>query len=91
MLREPLVIARARSRANGVLVGDLATGAPRFTVSQDGVIADGMMGLEWAVGPDRDTTYGQAQQWVANLAVAGGGWRMPTRRELATLYQKGVG
>jgi hypothetical protein len=43
------------------------------------------------VGPDRDTTYEQARQRVASCKTAGGGWRMPTRKELASLYQKGFG
>jgi len=44
--------------------------------------------LEWYVGPDRDTSWNQTKAWVENLNVAGGGWRMPTRDELTTLYQK---
>ena len=68
------------------------TQAPtRFTVSAEGVIADSKTGLEWVVGPDRSANYAQAEQWVAGCNVAGGGWRMPTRKELATLYQRGIG
>ena len=63
----------------------------RFTLSSEGVITDSQTGLEWVVGPDRDTNYAQAEQWVAGCNVAGGGWRMPTRQELATLYQQGRG
>jgi len=48
-------------------------------------------GLEWVVGPDRDTNYEQAKQWVAACRLAGGGWRMPKLGELSTLYQEGVG
>jgi hypothetical protein len=70
---------------------DLATGAVRFEVSSDGVITDSQTKLEWIVGPDQDTSYIQATQWVADCQVAGGGWRMPTRAELQSLYQKGVG
>jgi hypothetical protein len=62
-----------------------------FMVSSEGVIADSRTGLEWVVGPDRDTNYAQAEQWVANCKVMEGGWRMPMRQELSTLYQKGVG
>jgi hypothetical protein len=29
--------------------------------------------------------------WVGNLEVDGGGWRMPTRAELKSLYQKDSG
>jgi len=63
----------------------------RFTVSAEGVISDNQTGLEWVVGPDRGMKYAEAVQWVAGCNVAGGGWRMPTRQQLKTLYQKGVG
>lgn len=91
VLRSPMVIAQAFAKRSGSLVTDLATGATRFAVTSDGVITDSQTSLEWVVGPDRDTDYGEAAQWVANCKVAGGGWRMPTRQELATLYQQGVG
>ena len=46
-------------------------------------------GLEWLAGPDKATNWYDAKKWVESLtAVAGGGWRMPTREELKTLYQK---
>jgi hypothetical protein len=48
-----------------------------------------MPSLEWIAGPDKDTTWDQARSWVKNLTVDGGGWRMPTIKELKTLYQKG--
>lgn len=63
----------------------------RFTVSSEGVIGDSQTGLEWVVGPDRNTNYAQAEQWVSACKAAGGGWRMPTRAELKTLYQRGLG
>lgn len=91
VLPSPMVIAQAFSKSGGSLVLDLATGATRFAVSSEGVITDSKTGLEWILGPDRDTNYSQAEQWVASFKMAGGGWRMPTRQELATLYQKGVG
>jgi hypothetical protein len=56
-----------------------------------GVITDDHTKLEWIVGPNEDITYDQAVLWVAHCNVAGGGWRMPTRDELKSLYQKGVG
>jgi len=46
--------------------------------------------LEWLAGPDKPTNWNDAKNWVENLtAVAGEGWRMPTLKELKTLYQKG--
>ena len=57
----------------------------------NGIVKDTKTGLEWIVGPDRDTTWDEAKPWVESLYVDGGGWRMPTRKELRSLYQKGVG
>lgn len=91
MLPSPMVIARAFSKRNGALVIDLASGKMRFETSSDGVIADAQTGLEWVVGPDRNTDNLRANQWVVVCEVAGGGWRMPTSKELAGLYQRGVG
>jgi len=56
-----------------------------------GVVLDKNTSLEWFAGPDRDTTWYEAKTWVESLNVAGGGWRMPTRAEIKTLYQKGAG
>ena len=55
-----------------------------------GVVYDKNTGLEWLAGPDGNTTWNEARSWVNNLTV-GGGWRMPTRKELKALYQKGAG
>lgn len=62
-----------------------------FLFSSDGAIRDFRTDLDWVVGPDRDTNYAQAEQWVANCKVMGGGWRMPTCQELRTIYQQGLG
>ncbi len=62
-----------------------------FIIYSTGVVTDLKTGLEWYVGPDRETNWHEAKSWVENLTIAGGGWRMPTRKELKTLYQKGVG
>jgi len=56
-----------------------------------GVLWHTKAGLEWVAGPDKDTSWDEAKLWVDNLAVAGGGWRMPTIDELKTLYEKDRG
>ncbi len=58
-----------------------------------GVVRDTKTGLEWITGRDENTNnpWNEGKQWVENLTVAGGGWRMPTRKELETLYEKGRG
>jgi len=91
VLPSPMVIAQAFSKSGGSLVLDLATGATRYTVSSEGVITDSKTDLEWVLGPDCNTKYTKARQWVASCNVAGGGWRMPTSQELKTLYLKGIG
>ena len=58
---------------------------------ENGVVYDKKTGLEWFAGPDKNTTWDETKAWVESLNVAGGGWRMPTRAELKTLYQKGAG
>lgn len=62
----------------------------RFIAYNNGIVKDTKMGLEWIAGPDRNTTWYEAKRWVAGLRVDGGGWRMPTIKELKTFYQKGA-
>lgn len=59
-----------------------------FVGYSNGIVKDTKTGLEWIAGPDMDTSYYQAVEWVHNLEIAGGGWRMPRAQELNTLYRK---
>jgi hypothetical protein len=61
----------------------------RFNVSSCGSISDSRTNLEWVAGPDRNTTWYDAQQWASGLQVCGGGWRMPTIEEIRSLYDPG--
>ncbi len=63
----------------------------RFEKLASGVVRDTQSGLEWYAGPDKNTDWNDAKNWVAGLKVEGGNWRMPTRTELKGLYQKGAG
>ena len=63
----------------------------RFIAYNNGIILDKKTDLEWISGPDKDTNWKEAKSWVESLTVDGGGWRMPTIKELKTLYQEGVG
>jgi len=62
-----------------------------FILFDTHIVLDTKTALEWIAGPDKATDWYEAKTWVANLTVAGGSWRMPTRKELKTLYKKGVG
>lgn len=58
-----------------------------FVAYANGVVTDTRTGLDWIAGPDADTSYYRAVEWVRGLTVAGGGWRMPGASELRTLYR----
>jgi uncharacterized caspase-like protein len=59
-----------------------------YVAYANGVVRDTSTGLEWKVGPNRDTNWNEACSWVRSL---GEDWRMPTLDELEPLYQKGKG
>ena len=57
----------------------------------NGVVYDSKTGLEWIAGPGRNMNWTEAKAWAEGLEIDGRGWRMPTRKELETLYQEGKG
>jgi hypothetical protein len=61
-----------------------------YVAYANGIVKDTKTGLEWKVGPDRDTDWDEARSWVQSLNLNGGGWRMPTMDELEGLYKKGM-
>ncbi|MBL7177271.1 MAG: caspase family protein [Desulfobacteraceae bacterium] len=69
----------------------VASLAPHESSSPTTIIYDPRTGLEWHVGPDKNTTWYEAQAWIQKLTVEGGGWRMPAMAELKGLYKKGGG
>jgi hypothetical protein len=63
----------------------------QYVLYDNGIVYDENTKLEWVVGPDGDTNWDEAKRWVEKLSLAGGGWRMPTRKELGCLYEKNNG
>jgi len=59
----------------------------RFSL-EDGVIYDSQLGLEWAPSNGQVLNHYQAEGYARGLSLAGGGWRLPTRAELTSLYDK---
>jgi hypothetical protein len=57
----------------------------------NGIVHDKSTGLEWYAGPDKSMDWNGATAWIASLTIDGGGWRMPTRAELGSLYKRGSG
>lgn len=62
----------------------------RFSRDGQGVITDRKTGLQWYLGPNQDMSCSQSERWVSDLAVAGGGWRLPTMEELRGIYGTGI-
>ncbi|MFZ2959284.1 MAG: fibronectin type III domain-containing protein [Candidatus Ozemobacteraceae bacterium] len=64
-----------------------------FTRDADGVITDNSTdGLQWfkapypSIYPSKYYTWYNAKDWAEGLAVGGGGWKMPTMKQLRPLY-----
>ena len=57
----------------------------------NGIVRDKTTGLEWVAGPNTDMSWYKARDWVESLNIDGGGWRMPTIKELKTLFKKDAG
>ncbi len=52
-----------------------------------GVVHDTTTGLDWELDPRSALiNYADANAYISNLTLAGGGWRMPTPAELFSLY-----
>ena len=62
-----------------------------YVAYTNGIVRNTNTGLEWKAGPDKDTSWEKARSWVQNLNLAGGGWRMPTKKEIKSLYKAGAG
>jgi len=57
----------------------------RFSL-EGGVIDDSQLGLQWAPANGQSMNHYDAEKYAQNLSLAGGGWRLPTRAELKSLY-----
>ncbi|MDY6903556.1 MAG: DUF1566 domain-containing protein [Thermodesulfobacteriota bacterium] len=58
-----------------------------YMLYPNGIIEDKDTKLEWCMGPE-NMVWRKAKGWAQNLKLAGGGWRLPTMRELQTLYEE---
>ncbi|MBK7583190.1 MAG: DUF1566 domain-containing protein [Myxococcales bacterium] len=66
--------------------GTGAPSGPRFDSSTNGVVKDNETSLTWEAAPTNQVyTQATATSYCAGLGLLGGGWRLPTIRELATL------
>jgi hypothetical protein len=58
----------------------------RFLVAECGAIQDLYTNLEWLVGPDRTLGWDEARDWINAQKACGGGWSMPSLKQLASLF-----
>jgi hypothetical protein len=72
-----------------MLRGNVVLKFSPFKKGSDGVVADPRTGLQWAPSNKQPMNHYQAEEYVKNLSLAGGGWRLPTTAELKELYNTG--
>ena len=90
-LRVLLAVLLVASFSNAADKAKIIAKDKQYVSYKNGIVYDEKTNLEWMVGPDKNTSWDEAKTWVESLSVEGGGWRMPTREELKTLYQEGAG
>ncbi len=56
-----------------------------------GIVFDKKTNLEWYVGSDEDTNWYEADKWVKDLDIGGGGWQLPTKSDLRSIYRPKTG
>ena len=82
--------APAKPRTTGTSSEATSATKGRFTRDGQGIITDKKTGLQWFVAEDQDVAWTRAQAWAQGLSVGGGGWRLPTMKELRDIYGSGV-
>lgn len=70
-----------------ILLATVATGlCDPLKINGDGTVTDLATGLTWQRQDDNDTkTWSQAVSYCQVLPLAGGGWRLPTIKELRSI------
>jgi uncharacterized caspase-like protein len=70
---------------------DIIARDSQYIKYKNGIVYDTQTGLEWMVSSASNLNDSFAKRWVSRLTIDGGGWRMPSKDELKSLYQKGAG
>ena len=58
----------------------------RDSLSKTGSLGGAGYGLRSVPARDWEMTHYEAEKYVSHLGLAGGGWRLPTRAELRSIY-----
>lgn len=59
----------------------------RFELKECCSIFDSKTQLEWFIGEDINYSWSEAHIWAGKLSVCGGGWRLPTDKEVESIYE----
>jgi len=60
----------------------------QYEKSNNGIVFDSATSLEWFLGPEKNMGWHESKKWISNLTIGGGGWRMPSRKELRTVSRR---
>jgi len=80
-----------KGKAADASVPDESSAQSRYVAKGNGIVRDTQTGLEWRAGPDENTTWSEAKDWVDKLKSDSLTWRMPSIGELEALYTPGLG
>lgn len=61
-----------------------------YTDNGNGTITDNNTGLTWQQGEGGQKTWGDAETYCGGLSLAGGGWRLPSKKELISIVDYGI-
>lgn len=86
---EAVPIQSAPTGETTIIKGNVVLKFSPFKRGNDGFFTDSRTGLEWVPAPRKHFRWEQAMQYLNELSVGGGGWRMPTKEELIELYNTG--
>jgi hypothetical protein len=60
----------------------------RYRKEACGSIVDTWTNLQWYLGPDVTSSWRDTVNWVRQLPACGGAWKLPTMRQLRSLFDK---
>ncbi|MCP3875364.1 MAG: DUF1566 domain-containing protein [Desulfobacteraceae bacterium] len=63
----------------------------QYSKDNNGIVFDKKTRLEWFAGPNKNMAFSKARKWIKDLDINNRDWRLPTKKELQSIYKKGEG
>ncbi len=60
----------------------------RYALYDNGIICDCYAGQEWLCNTDDDISWMDASAWATSVKINGGGWQLPSIKDLNGLYKR---